>query len=65
MRTEFRPRLVKADDIEAAKREYDTLVQGVGSLQCLCIPLVVPTTQAFNAGYEATPSLDQGPSFLL
>ena len=29
VRTEFRPRVMKADDIEEAKKDYDTLVKGV------------------------------------
>ena len=29
VRTEFRPRLVKADDIEEEKKFYDKLVEGV------------------------------------
>ena len=34
VRTEFMPRVMKANDIEAAKKDYDMVVQGVSSLQC-------------------------------
>lgn len=38
VRTEFMPRVMKANDIEKAKRGYDDVVQGVSSSKCFVPP---------------------------